>query len=151
MAKRDFKAELADLDARRKAIIADQDRARGNKKFKCVFCNEMHTISKCDAYTFPTWESGSGYDDGRWWEGEFYIVCPKTGKYNRAYFPSALYPHYGKWDYDANMQFKSKYRGLFKSLTQQKDNNKLPYSAWQNNDYFANNHKKFDLRIEGKD
>lgn len=145
---RDFKAELAALDKQRKAIEADQAKARGRKKFKCLFCGKMHAIYKCDAFTFPTWESGSGYDDGRWWEGEIYIRCPETGLYNRAYFPSPQWPHYGKWDYDANMQFKRKYRNLFKSLTQGEDNKKLRYDLWQNNMYFSENHEKFDLHVK---
>lgn len=145
---RDFKAELANLDRQRKAIESAQMKARGNKKFKCLFCDKMHAISKCDAFTFPTFESGCGYEDGRWWEGEIYIRCPETGFYNRAYFNSPQYPNYGKWDYDADMQFKSIYRRLFKSLTEGKDNAKLRYDLWQNNDYFDKNHKKFDLQVK---
>lgn len=148
---RDYKAELQALADQQDKIRADRDKERGNKKFKCVHCDNLHTISKCDAFTFPTWEDGGAYDDGRWWEGEIYVRCPETALYNRCYFKSAPYPHYGEYAYDANEQFKSLYRALFKSLTKGPDNVKLGYSKWQNNTYFDENHKKFDLHVKGVD
>ena len=144
---RDFKAELAALHEQSKKIIADQAKERANKKFKCI-CGKMHTISKCDAFTFPTWETGSGYDDGRWYEGEIYIKCPETLRFNRCYFNSPYWPNYDKFDYDADMQFKAIYKPLFKSLTQGEDNKKLNYNLWSNNYYFDENHKKFDLNVK---
>lgn len=142
---------LADLKEQEKAILADQAKARGNKKFKCTACDKMHTISKCDAFTFPRWESGSGYDDGRWWEGEIYIRCPETQKYNRCYFKSPSYPHYSSYEHSTDMQFKRLYKPLFKTLTQREDDKRLNYSLWDNNHYFDENHKKFDLHVKGVD
>lgn len=151
MTKTDYAGLLKALKEQEKAVLLAQDKDRGNRKFKCVHCDKLHIISKCDAFTFPTWESGSGYDDGRWWEGELYVRCPETQLYNRCYFPSPQYPHYGEYDYDANMQFKRMYKSLFKSVTQGEDNRKLNYGMWNNNMYFDENHKKFDIYVKGVD
>lgn len=148
---RDYKAELQSLSAQQDTIIADRDKERGNKKFKCVVCDKLHTISKCDAFTFPTWESGRGYDDDRWWEGEIYIRCPETQSYNRCLFSSPPYGHYSDYDYNADIQFKRIYKSLFKSFIQGEDNKKLNYNMWYNNHYFDQNHKKFDIHVKGVD
>ncbi len=114
-----------------------------NKKIECACCKKLHTIKKCIAYdTYSYFGLDSDY-----YEGEMQFVCPKSGVRNRLYFALPDYSHRKDIEYDAEMQFKSRYRdGMFKE-TIRKDSDEFK-DGHINNYYVDKNHKKFDIKIK---
>ena len=135
---KDYNKLLNDLAVQRESLEKEQAEFRGRKKFLCAVCNEMHSITSCEAKMFPVVRHVE-YN-----RGAIYIKCPKEGKYNRCVFDTSYENRCG-WIRSTEDQFYSIYTPLFKSFTVSAENKPLQVSMWENNYYFDQNHKKFDL------
>ena len=135
---KDYNKLLNDLAIQQKNLEKEQAEFRGRKKFLCIICRNMHSIASCEAEMFPVVKHDVYY------EGEVYIKCPEEGKYNRCVFNTAYEDRCG-WIRSTREQFYSIYKSLFKSFRVSAENKSLQFSMWENNYYFDQNRKKFDL------
>lgn len=118
---------------------------QANKRFKCL-CGKMHAIKSCVAKRYSVRPIGS---DDDWSYSDIYVVCPTNAEVeNRLLFHSSNdipYDERQKYENNIHVQFEREYWGLFKERLLLKEEHKyIP----NNNEYIAENFKKFGLKIE---
>jgi hypothetical protein len=146
----EIKKRLKALEEEQAELVKSLSETKANLKFLCS-CGKMHTIKKCVAIQTHWYTPPHGCTGGDYWnEGELQIICPDTDFKNRIHFRNHDIPwgHRHDYEYSAEEQFKRNYKPLFKEVIQDHDDDKR---KWWNNDYFDQNHKKFDLNVKGRD
>lgn len=145
-----IKARLAKLIAEHSELLKKMDEKKANLRFRCG-CGRTHRIKDCVAIQTHWYTSPSGCTGGDYWNiGEMQIICPVTDVKNRCMFNNydVDWTKRDDYAYNAEKQFRSQYKGLFKEVIDDYDKDKR---GWWNNFYFDDNHKKFNLYVEGRD
>jgi len=141
-----IKALEKELKTQRKNLAKE----RSSKEFNCG-CGSKHKIKDCIAIQTHWYTSPSGCSGGDYWnEGELQIVCPDTDSKNRLLYKTnyALdYKDRNKYKYSAEIQFNNIYKGLFKSIVDDYEEDKR--SHW-NSYWIDNNHEYYGINIKGE-
>lgn len=138
----DAKKELEEANANLSLI-------RSRRKVNCK-CEKMHRICDLELIVTHWYVQPHGCTGGDYWNsGEWHFVCPTDGLRNRILFNDydVKYEDRETINVGAEPTFKSMYRYLFKSSSNEYEDNR-PGSF--NNYYIDNNRLKFELPIKQK-
>ncbi len=128
-------------------LLATLNKQKSNKTIKCG-CGAMHKIKDCIAIQSHHYIPPRGCTEGDYWNpGELQVICPVTDYKNRLLFDSLFTVPYNiryEFEHNAEMQFKSKYKHLFKEVIDDYDTDTR---NWWNNYYVDTQLTKFDITI----
>lgn len=123
---------------------ADIKKARSNKTIECACCKQLHRIGDLDAIETHWYVQPSGCSDGDYWlDSDWHFVCPISKVRNRLLFHESYWTKDKK--VDPQLSFKELYRGTFKSMTPEFDDQRN--YAWLNNSYVDENRAVFELPV----
>ncbi len=144
-AARQLGSRLAALQQERELILKAIDELNSQQAIKCASCEAYHEIRELTAIQNHWYVDPWGCTGGDYWvEGELQFICPTTGVINRLLFDNTDVPWDKREEYEYNpaLQFKRKYRHLFKEV---KNSYGETEGAWVNNFYVDRHRERFDL------